>query len=174
MAVLIEIPSGDIVSHAGRAVRRSAHFSAIFSIMCQWKGVGVSSCALVLALLVLLYGCHGRVSAANSPTPDSTPAEEDLTHAEITIVIANHNLLDMTIYLVRGGNLERVGNAPGLSTKVFSLPWRRVDGRGEVRLAADPIGQNSTIRTEYLIVRPGSVVEWTIENVLTQSVVSVH
>ncbi len=124
--------------------------------------------------LMWLPACAGKAPGGSSPGPDSVTVQEELTNAEVTIVIVNHNLLDMTIYLIRGGNRERLGIAQGLSTRVFSLPWRRVEGRGEIRLAGDPIGQNNTIRTEYLIVRPGSIVEWAIENVLTQSAVSVH
>ncbi len=126
-------------------------------------------------LLLLLVTACARKPAGTGPIPDSTPAaEENLANAEITVVIDNHNLLDMTVYLIRGNHPERLGTAPGLSTRIFSLPWRRVEGRGEIRLAADPIGQNGAIRTEFLVVRPGSVVEWTIESVLGQSSVSVH
>ncbi|MEO8294783.1 MAG: hypothetical protein ABI613_04640 [Gemmatimonadota bacterium] len=124
--------------------------------------------------LLFLLACAGKAPAGSGAQPDSAPPSEDLTHAEITTVVVNHNLLDMTVYLVRGGNLQRLGTAPGLSTRIFSVPWRRIEGRGEMRLAADPVGQNGTIRTEYIIVRPGSVVEWIIESVLTQSTVSVQ
>lgn len=128
----------------------------------------------ILLFLTLVAAC-ARKPAATNPSPDSAPAaEENLSNAEITVVIDNHNLLDMTVYLIRGNHPERLGTAPSLSTRIFSLPWRRVEGRGEIRLAADPIGQNGTIRTEFLVVRPGSVVQWTIENVLSQSSVSVH
>jgi hypothetical protein len=125
-------------------------------------------------MLLLAAGCAGRRAGDSAPGPDSTAVGTDLTNAEITIVINNHHLLDMTIYLFRGNHPERLGTAPGLSSKIFSLPWRRVEARGEVRLGADPLGQNGRITTDFLIVRPGSVVEWTIENVLTQSSVSVH
>ncbi|MEO8200228.1 MAG: hypothetical protein ABI679_06895 [Gemmatimonadota bacterium] len=128
---------------------------------------------LIPILLLGFAACARKAPAGGEPGPDSPPAQ-DLSNAEVTIVIVNHHLLDITVYLMRGGNLQRLGTAPGLSTKIFSVPWRRVEGRGEIRLAADPIGQNATIRTEYLVVRPGSVVEWAIESVLTQSSVSVH
>jgi hypothetical protein len=97
----------------------------------------------------------------------------DLRHAEVTILVHNRHWLDLTIYLVRGGATERLATAPGRSEKVISLPWRRVEGGGTIRLGADPVGQNRGIVTETIQVRPSSVVEWTIESDLRGSHVSV-
>jgi hypothetical protein len=129
----------------------------------------------IIAILLTLAGGCARRPAASGAEPDSSPgAEPDFRNAEVTILIRNHNLLDMTVYLIQNGHPERLGTAPGLSSKIFSLPWRRVDGKGEIRLGADPIGQNGMIRTESLVVRHSSIIEWTIESVLSQSSVTVQ
>lgn len=117
-------------------------------------------------ILILVAGCAHK--------PETGGVAPDLTNAEVTILVRNYHLLDMAIYLLRNGYPERLGTAQGLSSKIFSLPWRRVEGKGDIRLGADPVGQNTMIRTEYLPVRPGSVVEWSIESALNQSSVSVH
>ena len=62
----------------------------------------------------------------------------------------------------------------GLSDRIISLPWRRVEGSGTIRLGADPIGQLRGVTTEMILVRPSSVVEWTIESGLRASFVSVY
>jgi hypothetical protein len=129
----------------------------------------------IIALLISLAAGCARRPAASGAEPDSSPgAGPDYRNAEVTILIRNHNLLDMTIYLIQNGHPERLGTAPGLSSKIFSLRWRRVDGKGEIGLGADPIGLNGMLRTESLLVRPSSIIEWTIESVLGQSSVTVQ
>lgn len=129
---------------------------------------------VIAILIALAAGCAHR-PATGGAEPDSSPGvEPDYRAAEVTVLIRNHNLLDMTVYLLQNGHPERLGTAPGLSSKIFSLPWRRVDGKGEIRLGADPIGQSGMLRTESLVVRPSSVIVWTIQSVLTQSTVTVQ
>jgi hypothetical protein len=129
----------------------------------------------LLFLVIGLNGCFlSRSPPEDAATADSAPAERaDLRNAEVTIMIHNHHWLDLNIYLVRGPVTERLATATGLTTKVISLPWRRVEGAGTIRLGADPIGQNRGVVTETIVVRPSSVVEWTIESGLRGFFVSV-
>ena len=134
------------------------------------KGVG-------LALLVAAGGWAGCSTGRSNPEAvraDSASAEEpDFRNAEITILVRNRHWLDLNIYLMHGRVTERLATAAGLSDIVISLPWRRVDGAGTIRLGADPIGQNRGIVTEMIQVRRSAVVEWTIESGLRGSQVSV-
>lgn len=119
-------------------------------------------------------GCSNR-TPETAATPDAGPAERpDLSNAEVTILVRNRHWLDVNIYLIRGTVSERLATAAGLSEKIISLPWRRVEGAGTIRLGADPIGQNRGIMTETILVRPSSVVDWTIESGLRGFHVSVY
>lgn len=134
--------------------------------------------AVALGLLAAFLGSGGcflsRSGPGTSSEPDSVLAEgPDLRNAEVTILVRNRHWLDLNIYLIRGTVSERLATAGGLSDKIISLPWRRVEGAGTIRLGADPIGQNRRIRTEIIQVRPSSVVEWTIESNLRGFQVSV-
>lgn len=131
----------------------------------------------VLGVLVVAGGLAGCATGRSNPetaASDSVSAEEpDFRNAEITILVRNRHWLDLNIYLVHGRVTERLATAAGLSDKVISLPWRRVDGAGTIRLGADPIGQNRGVVTEMIQVRRSAVVEWTIESGLRGFHVSV-
>lgn len=126
--------------------------------------VPIARVALLLAILGG-SGCVNRPAPAAVNAADSIPDRgPDLRNAEVTILVRNRHWLDLNIYLIRGTVSERLGTAGGLSDRVISLPWRRVAAGGTMRLAADPIGQNRGVITETILVRPSSVVEWTIES----------
>lgn len=129
----------------------------------------------LLFLLVGLDGCGlSRSSPEGEATIDTVSVDgPDFRNAEVTIMVRNQHWLDLNIYLVRGTSSERLATAGGLSTKVITLPWRRVGGAGTLRLGADPIGQDRGIVSEMIQVRPSSVVEWTIGSDLRNSYVSV-
>jgi hypothetical protein len=131
-----------------------------------------------LAWLLAALGSAGCFVSRSTPEA-ANPADSvstnspDLRNAEVTILIRNRHWLDVNIYLIRGRVSERLATAAGLSEKVISLPWRRVEGASIIRLGADPIGQNRGIITETIQVRPSSVVDWTIESGLRGFHVSV-
>jgi hypothetical protein len=134
----------------------------------------IAEVGLLVAILGLT-GCAARSAPNGGNAPDSAAsAGDDLRNAEVTILIRNHHWLDLNIYLIRGSVSEQLGTAGGLSERVISLPWRRVAGGGTIRLGADPIGQSRGVTTETIVVRPSSVVEWTIESGLRGSHVSVY
>ena len=142
------------------------------------RSTGLARSRILPGALVTILAWGGCFLSRPGPEaanqPDSVPAETpDLRNAEVTILVRNRHWLDLNIYLIRGSVAERLATATGLSEKIISLPWRRVEGAGIIRLGADPIGQNRGIRTETIPVRPSSVVEWTIESDLRGSYVSV-
>lgn len=118
-------------------------------------------------VLMLLFAC------ARPPEPGENALPPDLRNAEITVVIKNQHWLDVNVYLMLGSSRHRLGTAGSLATKVFSVPWYRIGG-STIRLQADPIGDRTSLSTEFLTVRPGSVVEWAIGSGLRQSTVSVY
>jgi hypothetical protein len=91
----------------------------------------------------------------------------------VTITVVNHNTLDVTLYNVRQGRRERLGDVTAAMSNSFKLPLRRLPGN-ELQLYADPIGSNRGVTSEVLRLSPGDVVEWTLETDLARSHVMIR
>lgn len=102
--------------------------------------------------LILLASC-ALIAACASMKSSSGPAP-----APTTVVVDNRALLDMTIYVVRGGQRVRLGLATGLSQTKFTIPPGIVSGGTTVRFLADPVGSSRTPVSEEISVREGEEV----------------
>ena len=118
---------------------------------------------VALLLVVALSGCS--VFRSQSRGND----DEDV----VTITVVNHNTLDVTLYNVRQGRRERLGDVTAAMSNSFKLPLRRLPGN-ELQLYADPIGSNRGVTSEVLHLSPGDVVEWTLETDLARSHVMIR
>ncbi len=99
---------------------------------------------VVLAACVVLPGC------ASSPSPNA--------ELPTTLMVDNQSLLDHTIYVIRGSQRLRVGQANGLSTTQMKIPNGIVFGLTTLRFMADPIGSNRSPVSEEITVREGDEV----------------
>lgn len=93
--------------------------------------------------------------------------------ADIIVEVRNDNWLDMTIYLVRNGESERVGTVGSFTRRTFRLKATRMLS-DNVQLMADPIGSNATYLSPNIIVNPGQTVRLTVMNALSLSHVAVY
>jgi len=122
---------------------------------------------LLVALPLSASACH---HARSTPADPPAPAEPDAVPLEI----ANHNWLDVIIYVVRDGQPMRVGIANASSSASFTLPARLLGQGREVRLWGHPIGGTGGALTETVVVQPGQWIEWTLENDLELSAIGVY
>ncbi|MBX6364276.1 MAG: hypothetical protein IRZ00_10450 [Gemmatimonadetes bacterium] len=83
--------------------------------------------------------------------------------------VANHNWLDVDVYAVREGTKYRLGTVTSMTAQVFRLPSGLATPSGDFQLLVDPIGSNEVFVTEPLLVAPGQLVDWSIENHLALS-----
>jgi hypothetical protein len=120
---------------------------------------------LVLAALVFATACFHKRSIIQDAA---------FANGEITLVIVNHNWLDVAVYLVRGTARERVGTATAATTTQFVLPLRRLGAGGDFRLLADPVGGRRTFTSETLHGQDGDIVTWTLEDNLSRSTVTIR
>ena len=102
-----------------------------------------------LAALLAMAGCR-------SPGGAPAPAGQ---RSEAFVRVENRSMLDMTIYVLRGGERRRLGLVNALSTQVLAIPSVLIDGSGVLRFLADPIGGNRTPVSEEIFVRDGDVVQ---------------
>jgi hypothetical protein len=93
---------------------------------------------------------------------------------EIPLQVVNHHWLDVTIYVIHGGQRTRVGVAGGSAQTQMMLPSRLLRAGGELRLYGDPVGSPELAITEVIVVQPGQSIEWLLESGLERSTVSVY
>lgn len=104
--------------------------------------------------MLLLVTALGLVPACAS-TGTSAASKREAT----TVVVDNRALLDMTIYVIRGGQQLRLGIANGLSKTRLTLPSGIVTGATTIRFRADPIGSSRAPVSEEINVSEGEEIE---------------
>ena len=95
------------------------------------------------------------ISAACASLGKQKPVE---TGAQTTVVVDNRAVLDMNIYILRGGQKIRLGTANGLSKTKLVIPRGIVSSTMTVRFLADPIGSNRTPVSEEISMDEGDEV----------------
>ena len=115
-------------------------------------------------LLVLAPGC-GLFAAGHGTTerPGRNP---------VGVEVESHNWSDITVYLVTDGHSQRLGMVTALSSASFEFPAQRLNA-GDVRLRALPVAGRA-FTSETILVTPGQVITWRLENDLGASSFSVY
>ena len=87
------------------------------------------------------------------------PGAGDIALDETTSVrVDNRGFTDMTVYVARSSQRQRLGLAPGNSVTVFNLPRGVVAPATPLRFIADPIGSSRASVSEEITVSPGDTV----------------
>lgn len=88
---------------------------------------------------------------------------------EATIEVTNHNWGDVRIYVLRGGSRFRLGTVTSMNQELFEVPAAFLGPGSRIQLLAEVIGSSRRVTTDPIYVEPGLVIQWVIENVLSQS-----
>jgi hypothetical protein len=99
------------------------------------------------------------VCCACARQPKEGDDDSYVPRAETMLRVENQDFLDMNVYVVRSGQRIRLGSAPGLSTRVLSIPASLVGGGAELRFLVDPVGSNRTPISQEIFVQPGDVID---------------
>lgn len=118
------------------------------------------------AVALMAGGCAHGSNAVRGGDADSA----DETFVKVT----SFNWSDINVYVVRGNWRQRLGTVNSFSTQTFRLPSHLLTTASNVYLLADPIGARTTYRSPPLLLTPGQVVEWRLENNLNLSSAFVH
>lgn len=92
------------------------------------------------------------------PACATSPANKGMQPEETTVIVDNQALLDMTVYVLRGAQRVRLGQANGLGKTRFIIPHGIVFGSTALRFQADPIGSNRSPISEEITVSEGEEV----------------
>lgn len=98
----------------------------------------------LIALMLLLVGACA-----------SSQEEPRTAGPETTIQVENQSFNDMTIYVYERSQRVRLGTAPGLSTRTFTIPDRMLFGISALRFEADPVGSSQTTFSDEIGVSQG-------------------
>ena len=121
-----------------------------------------------LAMATALIAAGGACASAMEERPANAFTGETAT----TVMVNNNNWSDITVYATRNGATVRLGSVTSMSTERFELPAVML-GAGELRLIADPLGSTNTYRTQPVLVTRGQEIEFTLQNNLALSTLSV-
>lgn len=112
----------------------------------------------VLACAVALESCLLRKSETDEEGP---PPETELS-------VENRHWSDVTVYVLRGNARVRMGTVTSMNTVRFVFPAVLVGQVTDIRLMADPVGNEPYI-SEPVTIGPGDLVEFRLANNLTHS-----
>ena len=133
---------------------------------------------LLIQLIRLAVLAGAVVSAVPScglifPPSDPAPKSPSDQPNSVSVEVQSHNWNDITVYLMAGGLPQRLGMVTALGAASFDFPSERLNNSAGVRLRALPVaGQPFT--SETILVVPGQVITWTLENNLDRSSFSVY
>jgi hypothetical protein len=106
------------------------------------------------------------------PRGEQKPAEQS-HEGNVVVEVESHNWSDITVYLIAGGLPQRLGMVSALGEASFDFPPQRLNSSTGIRLRALPVaGQPFT--SEAILVMPGQVITWRLENDLDASSYSVY
>ncbi len=108
---------------------------------------------LVFSVILLLGSCTS-----------STHKAERQTGPKTKVKVENDNKLDMTIFVLRGGQRIRLGLVPSYTSRSFTLPDNVVVNATSIRLLANPVGGRGNPISEEFNVFRGQTIEMVIAN----------
>ena len=117
-------------------------------------------------LLSVNSGC-GLFSSRHQPPAKVNP------RSPVVVAVESHNWNDITVYLLTGGLPQRLGMVTALGNATFEFSAHRLNTSGNVRLRALPVAGHA-FTSETILVMPGQVITWRLENDLDTSYLSVY
>jgi hypothetical protein len=125
--------------------------------------------AVLTLSAALIAACAGRKHAE----PASNP-ETNLALPAIELAIANHNWLDVVVFVVHGGQRTRLTTVTAAKSASTLIPEFTLRNQGHIRLLAHAVGNPETFTSEVIVVRAGMRIEWTLETDLKRSSVGIY
>ncbi len=86
-----------------------------------------------------------------------------------TVMVTNHNWRDIRIYLLRSGARYRLGTVTSMNSATFLIPRECLSPGSRIQVLGEVIGSSEQITTERITVQQGLIIEWVVENALSQS-----
>ncbi len=89
--------------------------------------------------------------------------------AGTTVQVRNFNVMDARIFVFRGRVPYRLGTVTSMGSAEFDIPEAFLPDGARIRVIAELIGSSERAQTEEMRVQPGLLIQWVLENRLSQS-----
>jgi hypothetical protein len=119
---------------------------------------------LVLLLALVVTGCGIGRQQGSAEAPERPPT---------VVTVTNNNWADMVVYVVRSTMRTRLGTVTSMNTQDLEIPASMIGPAATLRLQALPIGSRRQHVTPPIYVGPGQQINYTIQNQLSISTVTV-
>jgi hypothetical protein len=114
------------------------------------------------------------VAAASSACWHHHAPNESAANGPATLHVDNHNWQNVDIQVLHRGIQSHLGSVNATAVTDIVFPKYLLSDLGEVQLIAHAIGTPYTIRTEVIVLKPGTEVRWTLETDLNRSSIAVY
>lgn len=131
-----------------------------------------SAAILAFSAIPLLAGCS--LVGAGGPSMAETASEDREEESQpATAQVANESWYNISVYVVDSGRRQRLGNVSSYESSSFEIPADMVSSSGQIQMLADPVGSRTMYRSSPVLVGPGQVVKWTVQNNASQTYASI-
>ncbi len=87
----------------------------------------------------------------------------------VTVEVVNYNLSTVRVLVIRAGARYRLGIVATNGSSTFEIAGSLLPDGSRIQVLAEVIGGSGSVATDEILVRPGLVIQWTIETRLSQS-----
>jgi hypothetical protein len=109
-----------------------------------------------------LTACSGSSQSSAAPSPSLAPEPSPAAEAQAWLLVDNRSTVDLSIWVERRPQRERLGRSGALSTVRLRIPAAYVGGNVLVRFITDPVGRQPPFATGEIRISPGDTVEMVI------------
>ncbi|MDP2496733.1 MAG: hypothetical protein Q8W44_01955 [Candidatus Palauibacterales bacterium] len=135
------------------------------------KILRTSAAILAVSALPFLAGCS--LVGAGAPSMAESESAEQEESGPATARVANDSWYNISVYVVDSGRRQRLGSVPSYESSSFEIPEDMVSSSGQIQMLADPVGSTTTYRSSPVLVGPGQMVKWTVQNNPSQTYASI-
>lgn len=114
------------------------------------------------------------IAAASSACFHHHAPNESAASGPATLQVDNHNWQNVDIQVVHRGIQSHLGSVNASAVTEIVFPKYLLSDLGEVQLIAHAVGTPYTIRTQVIVLKPGTEVRWTLETDLDRSTIAVY
>ncbi len=127
-----------------------------------------SAAILAVSALPLLAGCS-LVGAGAPSMAEGASADQEKETRPTTAQVSNDSWFNIRVYVLDSGRRDQLGSVPSYESSTFRIPRDIVESSGEIQMLADPVGSSTTYRSSPVLIGPGQVVKWTVQNSASQT-----
>lgn len=122
-----------------------------------------------MPLIVIAAVAVASSACAHHHAPNESPAG-----GPATLRVDNRNWQNVDIQVLHRGIQSHLGSVNASAVTEIVFPKYLLSDLGEVQLIAHAVGTPYTIRTQVIVLKPGTEVRWTLETDLNRSTIAVY